>query len=351
MQGFQGSHFRVTVRDCPHTPQHEYSERHICRAACYAERKQTGRVKHVVSSSEVAHLWAHKAQDSARNSNHSVYFQGDTIFSYGDHFPIARHVTNKAGKSAVLFTTAHYSVTTSGHCSMVRSAVSHLTVFDVPNIVGKWDSEVDHKANLADYAKRISAELLKSARARTSKEWHHSQALELRSEAIKYAGFFRLAYSKILPTVPGLDSVSLAKIKQAEDTRLARERAQKLKENREAIEQWRNGEPVRLPYGLPDMLRVSSDGQNIETSRGVSFPISHAKRGLALVRSVRSRGETWQTNGHTCVLGHYRIDSILPDGTVKAGCHTVKYSEIERIAPAVDAASTVLETLESESSN
>lgn len=309
-------------------------------------------MRKVVSSSEVSHLWAHQSQSEARNANNSVYFSGDTIYSYGSHFPMAKHVKNKAGKSAVLFTTAHYSVTTcrpcraSGHCSMARSAVSHLTVFDVPNVKAETTSE--HKANLADYAKRITDALLKASRARTSKEWLHSQALELRTEAIKYAEFFKLAYSK-LPSVPALDSNLLEKIRHTEAKRIATERKRKLAESREAIALWRNGEPyVRLPYGSPDMLRVSADGESIETSRGVSFPISHAKRGLALVRMVRQSGETWQTNGHTCMLGHYRIDSILPDGTVKAGCHTVSYSEIERIADAIDQAPSVLESLETE---
>lgn len=124
------SGFRVTVRDCPHSPVHDYSDRAVCRAQRYAERKQTGRFKRVVSSGEVAHLFAHKVQSHARNAKSSVFFNHDTIYSYGEHFPIARHVTNKSGKAAVLFTTGHYSVTTSGHCSMVRSAISHLTVFD-----------------------------------------------------------------------------------------------------------------------------------------------------------------------------------------------------------------------------
>jgi len=233
---------------------------------------------------------------------------------------------------------------------MVRSAVSHLTLFSVPNVVGKWDSEPDHKANLKDYAERISRSLLKAARAKTSKEWHHKDALELREQAIAYAKFFRLAYAKVLPSVPALDSVQLQAIKQAESKRQAAERKRVLAENAEAIAQWRAGEYYRvtLPRELPDMLRVSKDGQAIETSRGVSFPISHAKRGLALVRAVRERGESWHTNGHTLRLGHYQIDSILPDGTVKAGCHTVKFSEIEAIAPAIEAAPSVLESLETQ---
>jgi hypothetical protein len=306
-------------------------------------------MRHVLTSEAVAHAWAHQTQDSARNAKGSVFFRLDCIYSYGEHFCIAKHVTSASGKHAVLFTTKSYSVTTSAHCGMVRSAASHLTRFDVPNVFAKIKGE--HEGNLQDYAKRINSYLLKSTRARTefNKGWTHKEAVELRQEAIAYAQFFRVPYARTLPAVPALGSATLAKIKAAEDKRVAAERKRVLAESREAIAQWRKGDAyVRLPHGLPDMLRVSADGQSIETSRGVSFPISHAKRGLALVRAVRERGETWHTNGKTCVLGHYRIDSIQPDGTVRAGCHTVKYSEIERVAPAIDAAPSVLESLETE---
>ena len=296
------SSFRVTVSDCPHSPEHDYSDRAQCRAQRYQDRKT---VRHVVSSDEVAHLWAHKAQAEAHNPKRSVFFRDSVIFSYGEHFPIARHVTSKSGKPAVLFTTGHYSVTTSGHCSMVRGAVSHLTVFKVAHVVGKWGTD-NHEENLKDYGDRISASLLKAARARSNRDWHHSQALELRAEAVAYAKFFGLAYSQTLPTVPALGSASLAKIKAVEDKRQAAERKAVAEANREAVATWRQGGSSRLPYGLPDMLRVSGDGQTIETSRGASFPISHAKRGLALVRSVRASGLPWHTNGHTCTLGHYR---------------------------------------------
>lgn len=305
-------------------------------------------MKHIVSNREVPHLWAHKTQDSARNSTGSLFFRCGVIFSYGEHFPIARHVENKSGKPAVLFTTKTYSPTTTAHCSRVRSAVSNLTVFAVANVFAKIKAE--HEGNLKDYAERISPALLKAARARSefNKGWEHKRALELRAEAVAYAKFFHVPYAKVLPEVPALGSATLAAIKAAEDKRLAAERKRIMQENADAIADWRKHSrlSVVLPYGLPDMLRVSKDGQSIETSRGASFPISHAKRGLALVRAVRESMKPWHTNGHTCQLGHYRIDRIDGDGTVHAGCHVVKYSEIERIAPAIDAAPSVLESLE-----
>ena len=66
------------------------------------------RQKHVFDTGEIPHLWAHRTQDDARNRQGNLYFTGDTIYSYGSHFPIARHVVNEAGERAVLFTTATY---------------------------------------------------------------------------------------------------------------------------------------------------------------------------------------------------------------------------------------------------
>ena len=95
----------------------------------------TKRKKHVFDTGEIPHLWAHRTQDDARNRQGNLHFTGDTIYSYGSHFPIARHVTNDAGERAVLFTTATYSVTTSSHCSAVRSAISSgIRVFHVSNV-------------------------------------------------------------------------------------------------------------------------------------------------------------------------------------------------------------------------
>ena len=103
----------------------------------------------------------------------------------------------------------------------------------------------------------------------------------------------------------------------------------------ERLAAWLDGAAVSLPYSYGvTLLRIIGD--TVETSRGASFPIAHAVRGLALVRSVIKRGEEWRTNGHTCHLGNYQIDRITADGTVYAGCHTVPFTSIDRIAPALE---------------
>jgi|GEM_PF-3378619 len=81
------------------------------------------RTKHVFPTDEIAHLWAHKTQDDARNPGGNFYFRGDTIYSYGSHFPIARHVTNDKGEAAVLFTNQKWSNTTAKHINYVRRSI------------------------------------------------------------------------------------------------------------------------------------------------------------------------------------------------------------------------------------
>ena len=86
------------------------------------------------------------------------------------------------------FTTASYSVTTSGHCSAVRSAIpSGIAIFHVPNVCpGRYSgSELtgnDHAGILADYSERVEKHVITSARARSSyaKEWNHEHAVSLR---------------------------------------------------------------------------------------------------------------------------------------------------------------------------
>lgn len=124
------------------------------------------------------------------------------------------------------------------------------------------------------------------------------------------------------------------------------ETADRERRNARALADWLSGQRVSssILYTHDALLRIVGD--TVETSRGARFPVSHAVRGLALVRAVMARGEEWRTNGHTCHLGHYRVDCITADGTVYAGCHVVPWSSIERIAPELDAMAARFSALE-----
>lgn len=90
--------------------------------------------------STVAHLWANKAQGEARNSG-NFFFSGDTIYSYGYHFPIAKHMAGSQGENGVLFTERTYSNTTATHIQVVRQAANHL------NIIYCFNPDASNEAN------------------------------------------------------------------------------------------------------------------------------------------------------------------------------------------------------------
>jgi hypothetical protein len=100
------------------------------------ESGKAKRTKEVFPSGEIAHLWAHQIVAHARNAQRNFYFNGDTIYSYGSHFPIAVRVSKGKGdkkRECVVFTTQKHSVTTAKHLSAVRMAIpSVFDVYEVP---------------------------------------------------------------------------------------------------------------------------------------------------------------------------------------------------------------------------
>lgn len=305
-------------------------------------------MRHVYPNREIPHLWAHRTQAEARNGNGTLYFNGDTIFSYGSHFPIACHVSGVDQQAGILFTCRDYSSTTSQHKGLVhRSIPNDVPVFTVPNMhfgFSEAEDKYQHEQNLNYYTSKVAKHIVTCAKARSSwtKEYQHEQAVDTRKEALCYATFFGLPDPPI-EMVPDLDSELLAAIKKreakksAEKAAKARQEAEERRKQAESLADiWRQGGAHHyLLNAIPTMLRIN--GYEVETSLGARFPIIHAKRGLVLVRAVMACNEEWRSNGKSCRLGHYHIDRIEANGTVHAGCHVVSWEEIQRVADDIEA--------------
>lgn len=295
----------------------------------------TKRTRHVFSNDELPHLWAYQTQTSGRNSTGSFYFEDETIYSYGTHFPIARWVENDKEERAVLFTTRTYSPTTSQHVYGVRAAIPKGTkIFSVLNPVTYKEEIVrDFESDILYYLDKAA-----EANKRNRPKWYE-EALQKRANAIEFCQFFSLPTDE-LPTIPEEDKVreEVKKRKDAERAeREEREQKRKLaeeKENAERLERFLSGETVYARWGAtyPDgtaALRI--EGEEVVTSLGARVPISHAKRGLKFVREVVANGKEYVRNGHTLHLGRYPIDKVEADGTLHAGCHVIRFAEIQRI--------------------
>ena len=213
-------------------------------------------------------------------------------------------------------------------------------MFHVPHLRSSWDELPDHADNVESYVRRISELLGKAKRARVNRDWHQREALALREQLRGYVAFFDLIAA--LPESNELDELEAWIREHEAEERQRREEAARIAERvrrrdqAEQIQRFLAGDPyASYVAGVSPMLRVVGD--EVETSLGARFPVAHAKLGLAFVRKVRASGQEYVRNGHTIHLGNYVIDRIDSDGSVHAGCHVVRWEEIERIAPQLNA--------------
>ena len=115
--------------------------------------------------SEVSHYWANKIQSQGKACN--MFFEGDIIYSYGYHFPIAKHIKN----NLILFTSKGYSVSTSKHLGITRSAIpSEIEVLTVPEVDIRNNTLTSHIDNIEYFINEIKTNFGKSERARKYKE-------------------------------------------------------------------------------------------------------------------------------------------------------------------------------------
>jgi hypothetical protein len=300
--------------------------------------------KVVYTSAEIPHLWVHQKVTEARNRQGNLYFVGDTIYSYGSHFPIAKLVTRK-GKTVVLFTTREYSNMTSQHKYAVRDACRHLTIFEVP-VFGR------HREVFQDY-KETCHEMIEYVRQAKhgSKAYYRLNTVgTMIQEFNSYAEFFEL---KVRMTYPE-DWSELRKrarellkrydVLNAEREKVKAERRKLEEELRrkkfeELLPMWEKCEigTNLLPQHATIFLRLRRDQARVETSQGAQVPIAYVRAIWKLITNCRNIGKPMSqvevdATGQKDLERFYKVDRIDVDGSLHIGCHHILWEQIERLA-------------------
>jgi hypothetical protein len=286
-----------------------------------------------MNNREVAHLWANQSRASGKGSN--FFFEGPTIYSYGYHFPIARHVG-----SVILFTTDSYSSSTAKHKAYTRQAIADCEmVIDVPDVTA--ESPEEHARNLAAVVASHESALLKLARARTNGERIAADVERIAENARTYAHAFGLPVPALANASPDV----LARVRE----RAAAERDNRNRQERERNDakrgdwseraaRWRAGENVSthgagLPTDVPTLLRLIDGGKVIETSRGARVPVSVAPALAESIFSTRRDGKAWVVPSSfiaagRAAVGDYTLREIRADGALVVGCHVLEFAEV-----------------------
>ena len=294
-------------------------------------------MRKVFQNHEVAHVWASRSQDQGRNSTESFYFVGDTIYSYGSHFPIATLVDYK-GELLCFMTTQSYSVTTAKHISWVRSAIPHrATIIYVETPITRiCDFGPAYLRKVADEkAKnfRDAVALISQPRIRqTTRDARKSEAIRLANQYNEFVERFKLRRKPIVAVDLEAESEAinarLAKARAAEERKKRKQQEERERETLAELEQWVNHKCAFRHQFARVPLRLRINGDEIETSHGASIPLSLAKGLYRRFQQAKAQGNF---DGLNTEVGIYQADKVENDHFV-IGCHQIPFSEIERLA-------------------
>jgi len=284
---------------------------------------------------EVCHFWANRVQGSGQANN--MRFEGDLLYSYST--PIAKHLS----PTVTLFDSTSFSNSTSKHQRYARRASHAQTKLYLPCRDKRYRSDLQPYSR-EGMEREINELLEKAARATKYSNDYLSNARQLARDWNTYVETVYPDESKrpseyhpLLP-VPELDPNLREKIRERQRAQAEAERkreaeqAEKDKELlatiTEQLVKWRN-DPTITSWNryaatrLPPALRISADGERVETSWQADVPLSHAQRlwGLLQQRVVRESER----------VGHYAVKSAT-DQTLTIGCHKIPMTEVQALA-------------------
>jgi hypothetical protein len=282
------------------------------------------------SHNEAAHIWASQSQYEGRASR--VFFEGEIIYSYGRHFPVARFAPEYG--DIVLFTDRGYSNSTGNHKSLIRAAIPGGF-----NVVYCDDPTRSHTHNLDIWARKVER-LRRDFAAKTHKISRGNLAVEI-FKTCESAIIYCLALKIEAPQWTNESDAEMSardyvyELAKAREIKKAAARAEYEKtmalEAAERMALWLIGESVYssgFQY-LPTALRLKND--QIQTSRGANIPVADALALWPLLVRARQSGKTLEAGLRQINLGAYRFNSF--DGqTLIVGCHSIAWDQLEKMA-------------------
>ena len=269
------------------------------------------------SSNDVMHLFAQRTQNNARTN--SAFFEGNKVYSYGYHYLLGEFIENKKGLQAIMINNTGYSVTTSKQISELTGASRQYKQF----FKTECNIELVHDEIKVNFKKLVSArkkELYILPCQRLFEKlnefliWDNNKTFK-KNDSYK-------AIVKIMKTINGGDLVNYLEKEKIRITKEAKKAdLKKAKEENELIEKFENYKMSRI-YGLnEDHVRLSIDGESIETSQGVSVPVREAKVLYNLIAAKKD------IKGFK--ISNYTVISI--NGVLTIGCHRININSLHKV--------------------
>ena len=268
------------------------------------------------NTDEVIHVFAQRTQNEGSNQSRNIFFYGDKIYSYGYHYLLGEFLDDKT----ILINDRGYSRTTGKHISALKYATNHYKQFfatscDIDLVYNKVITLVEKIEASRKRAKKIEYinEVVYLADRITSfyKYCQDKDAMQ----GDRYKSVMR--YAKIVQDDTLLIDLEHNIKAYKKEARLANKARIKTR-----IAKFYEGSINyinEIPHAL---LRLSKEGDTIETSRGANVPLNEAR---VLYHRI---------NTGKCIkgfkIGYYTTIGIKDD-TIKIGCHDIKLDEVHRL--------------------
>jgi hypothetical protein len=275
-------------------------------------------MKTVFSNSMLCHTWANQLQNYGKGS--SMYFEGNTIYSYGRHYEIAQIVKAPTYPKVFFINSNGYSNTTAKHTNHVWRSIPDI----VPNFRVPF---INNKFNIDDLPKIIDKMLIQVKK-------HFTDQINARSYFGHFAAgsmiFDDIAYiceifNLPVPVRPSnyLDAqIKADQLRETQAQRQEQKEAKELQKSLELLAKWLNYEYNGTLYNIPVHLRVSKDGKLIETTKGAKVDYLAALRLLSKLRNNENvHGE--KIDGFTVIENNSQ--------KIKIGCHEIDWAIINNL--------------------
>ena len=281
-----------------------------------------------MNNSKLAHNWANKIKDSGKGS--SMFYEGDTIYSYGRHFKIAEFIT--VGENTfVAYNYSSYSNSTNKHQAHVRNAIP--PNFDVIKVIDMGFGYYGHEKNLKHYINKIDEHLIKAKRSNKYKEFQLRETKSFILCLFEYLRLFKIDLSQYAELLSNMQTYR-QNVDEYENSDiyknyLIKQENKKVEENKsQLIKQAENiikfrSFKINHFYSLSyNLLRYNAEKNEVQTSGGVNMAkdifIKYYNKFKANSIEIGEKVE------------HYQFGGQL-DNVVFVGCHKFEIEEIENL--------------------
>ena len=289
----------------------------------------------------VIRAWVNGEVSHGRCGN--LYFKTepyDAIYSYGEHYPIARAISRADGNRCALVNSERYSTTTSCHVGrVIRHLRTWETVIRCPDPLTKHS----HDENLQYFRDAARESWEHGMRARAYGEYHLEQYWCFVENCKKYCKIFHIHNPlRRVSSQAWNKAVGQARRRREQVLRKKRIKAEPgywipyYEEEglpiEQRVERWRVRKLICNAH-VRDVtaLRLSEDRTKIETTHLASLDVKYAPLLWETIKQVRARGVDWTTDNNIMV-GKYHLRKVFADGTLHIECHTIPFAESAYIA-------------------